>query len=291
MKQRSIGNDFVGRLQVGEIGLGAMAFLQPAAKPRAQILATLRAALEAGITLIDTADAYGPVDAGSAGMGQNESLLGDVLDELGVKSQVVIATKGGHTRTDAGPWLLNSQPAYLRAAVDDSLKRLGVDQIDLYQHHRPDPEVDYADAMGTFKEIFDAGKVRMVGISNANTHQIRQAHEILGDALVSVQNQFAPGFRTSEPELALCQELGLAFLPWSPLGGIGRAATLNGESQAFNNVADELQVSPQQVCLAWMLAKSPVLIPIPGASRPESITDSAKASDLQLTPTQLTLLG
>jgi aryl-alcohol dehydrogenase-like predicted oxidoreductase len=130
----------------------------------------------------------------------------------------------------------------------------------------------------------------MVGISNANPDQIRLAREILGDALVSVQNEFSPTFRSSEAELWLCDELGLAFLPWSPLGGDHTARRLGDRNSAFGHVAGELGVSPQQVCLAWMLAKSPVVIPIPGASRPESISDSAQAADLALKPDQIALL-
>jgi aryl-alcohol dehydrogenase-like predicted oxidoreductase len=174
--------------------------------------------------------------------------------------------------------------------VDASLANLGVEQIDLYQHHRPDPKIPYGDAMTTLKKIHDAGKVRMVGISNANSEHVRQAHEILGAALVSVQNEYSPRFRSSESELRLCDELNLAFLPWSPLGGAWQAAQLGAEHTAFEQVAAELGVSAQQVCLAWMLAKSPRVIPIPGASRPESITDSAKAADLKLTSEQLARL-
>jgi aryl-alcohol dehydrogenase-like predicted oxidoreductase len=127
----------------------------------------------------------------------------------------------------------------------------------------------------------------MAGISNANVDQIRLARDILGDRLVSVQNQFSPVFRTSGPELELCAELGIAFLPWSPLGGIKRAGTLGADSSAFEKVATELGVSPQRVCLAWELALAPIVIPIPGASRPESITDSAQAAELVLTADQV----
>jgi aryl-alcohol dehydrogenase-like predicted oxidoreductase len=174
--------------------------------------------------------------------------------------------------------------------VDASLTNLGVDQIDLYQHHRPDPKVPYAEIMATMKEIYDSGNVRMVGLSNADPDQIRLAREILGDALVSVQNEYSPSFRSSERELWLCDEMGLAFLPWSPLGGSGGAHRLGQRHDVFAQLAGELGVSPQQVCLAWMLAKSPVVIPIPGASRPESIRDSAQAADLSLKPDQLALL-
>jgi aryl-alcohol dehydrogenase-like predicted oxidoreductase len=127
----------------------------------------------------------------------------------------------------------------------------------------------------------------MAGISNANAAQIRTAHGILGDGLVSVQNQYSPAFRSSEPELRLCEDLDLAFLPWSPLGGIAKASDLGSAYEEFAVVAREVDASPQQVCLAWMLASSPVVIPIPGSSRPETIRASAAAVELQLTPDQL----
>ena len=161
-----------------------------------------------------------------------------MLDELGLRSEVLLATKGGHTRTDGGGWALDSSPEHLRAAVDASLQRLGVDQLALWQHHRPDPERDYADILGTLKEIHDSGKVRMVGISNADSDQIRLAHSVLGAALVSVQNEFSPAFRSSRPEIDVCEELGLAFLPWSPLGGLSSAKGLADKHPAFKAVAD-----------------------------------------------------
>ncbi|MGI8881478.1 MAG: aldo/keto reductase [Jatrophihabitans sp.] len=290
MQTRTFGNDTVGRVEVGAIGLGAMAFLQPEAKDRAQILRTIEAALDAGVTLIDTADAYGPDSAGADAQGQNEELVAGILDELGARDRVLLATKGGHVRTDGGGWARDSTARHLRESVDASLRRLGVEQIDLYQHHRPDPAIPYEDAMGTIKEIYEAGKARMVGISNADPDQIRAARDILGDALVSVQNQFSPAFRSSEAELQMADKLGLAFLPWSPLGGIGNAAGLGAEHAVFAEVANELRVSPQQVTLAWMLAKSPLVIPIPGASRPESIQDSAAAAGVKLSDEQYSRL-
>lgn len=284
MRTRRIGTE-----TVGAIGLGAMQLDNPASNTeRAE--ATLRAAVDAGVTLIDTAIAYGPSSLGADTMGRNERLVAALVDRLGVRSDVLIATKGGHVRTAGGGWAVDSSASHLRAAVDASLANLGVEQIDLYQHHRPDPKVPYGEAMLTLKEMHEAGKVRMVGISNANPAQIRQAREVLGSALVSVQNQYSPRFRSSEPELRLCDELGLAFLPWSPLGGAARAGRLGDRHTSFEKVAAELGVSPQQVCLAWMLAKSPCVIPIPGSSRPESIADSARAADLDLSAEHLARL-
>jgi aryl-alcohol dehydrogenase-like predicted oxidoreductase len=288
MHTRTIGNDTVGRTEVGAVGLGLMTFDQTGTQPREQLLDTVRAALDAGVTLFDTADAYGPgEERGADAQGANETLIAGILDELGVRDRVLLATKGGHVRADGGAWDLDSSHDHLVSAVDASLRRLKVDQIALWQHHRPDPKVDYADVLQTLKEIHDSGKVRMVGLSNANPAQIRLASEILGDALVSVQNEFSPRFRTSHPEIELCTELGLAFLPWSPLGGLGNAKELAQKHPAFAEVASELGVSAQQVALAWELAQSPVVIPIPGAKRPESIRDSAAAADLHLTEDQL----
>ena len=172
-----------------------------------------------------------------------------------------------------------------------SLSRLGVEQIALWQHHRPDPKIDYAETIGALTGIAASGKVRMIGLSNADPGQIRAAHEALGDSLVSVQNQFSPKFRSSRPEIDVCEELGLAFLPWSPLGGISDAAELGSRHAAFADVATARDVSPQQVTLAWMLALSPVVIPIPGASRPSSVADSAGAVSLVLDAEDLEALG
>jgi aryl-alcohol dehydrogenase-like predicted oxidoreductase len=291
MRTRTIGNGTVGRVEVGAIGLGLMTFDQSGSQPREQLAATVRAALDAGVTLFDTADAYGPGEEKGAGaQGENERLVASLLDELGVRDQVLLATKGGHVRTEGGGWDTDSTPAHLRQAVDASLSRLAVEQIALWQHHRPDPDVDYAEVIGTLKEIADSGKVRMVGLSNADPDQIRAAHAVLGDALVSVQNQFSPKFRSSRPEIDVCTELGLAFLPWSPLGGLGDAKELADKHPAFATVAQDRGVSAQQVALAWELAQSRVVVPIPGAKRPESITDSAAAADLDLTADEIAAL-
>lgn len=290
MQTRHLGNQTTGRIEVGAIGLGLMTFDQSGAQPREQLADTVRAALDAGVTLFDTADAYGPGDDGAAAQGQNETLVAGLLDELGVRDQVLLATKGGHVRTDGGDWATDSTATHLRSAVDASLGRLGVEQIALWQHHRPDPATPYDEVIGTLKEIADSGKVRMVGLSNADPAQIRAAHAVLGDALVSVQNQFSPKFRSSRPEIEVCEELGLAFLPWSPLGGLGDAKELADKHPAFAEVAQARGVSAQQVALAWELAQSPVVIPIPGAKRPQSITDSAAAADLQLTADELARL-
>jgi aryl-alcohol dehydrogenase-like predicted oxidoreductase len=291
MHTRRLGHDSIGPLEVGAIGLGLMTFDQSGTQPREQLLATVRAALDSGVTLFDTADAYGSgEEKGADAQGQNELLIASLLDELGVREQVLLATKGGHVRTAGGGWGTDSSAAHLHEAVDASLRRLGVDQIALWQHHRPDPAVPYEEVIGTLAQIADSGKVAMVGLSNANSEQIRAASQVLGDALVSVQNQFSPAFRSSRPEIDVCAELGLAFLPWSPLGGLGGAKELADKHPAFADIARARGVSAQQVALAWELAQSPVVIPIPGAKRPESVRDSAAAADLRLSDSELARL-
>jgi aryl-alcohol dehydrogenase-like predicted oxidoreductase len=275
----------IGDVQVGAIGLGAMPMSIEGRPDESRSVATVHAALDAGVTLIDTADAY---HIGADEVGHNESLVAKALASYGGDaSGVLVATKGGHVRPGDGSWTLDGSPEHLKLACEASLKRLGVEAIGLYQFHRPDPAVPYAESVGAIRDLLDAGKIRLAGISNANPDQIRQAQEILGGRLVSVQNQFSPAFRSSEPELRLCDELGVAFLPWSPLGGISKAGDLGSAHGAFARIAEAHGVSPQRVCLAWMLAKSPVVIPIPGSSRPETIRDSVAAAELELTPEEI----
>ncbi len=277
MRDRSIAGT-----PVSAIGLGGMPMSIEGRPDEARSIRTIHAALDAGVTLIDTADAY-HLNAGE--VGHNERLIARGLATYGGDtSRVLVATKGGHLRPGDGSWTVDGSPAHLRQAVEASLKALGVDAIGLYQFHRPDPRVPYAESIGALRELHDAGKVRLTGISNATVAQIDLARTILGESnLASVQNQFSPSFRSSEGELEHCARLGIAFLPWSPFGGSTMAGALGSRHPAFQEVADSRGVSPQQVTLAWMLAKAPVVIPIPGASRPESITDSALAAELELT--------
>jgi aryl-alcohol dehydrogenase-like predicted oxidoreductase len=281
----------IGDLRVGAIGLGAMQVsVREVNVPEEQAVATIHAALDAGVTLIDTADAYSPDEHA---VGHNERVVATALARYGADTgPVLVATKGGHTRLAGGGWGLDGRPEHLRRACEASLKALGVDRIGLYQYHRPDPKVPYAESIGALRELRDAGKVRLVGISNADLEQIRVAQQVLGDSgLASVQNEFSPRFRSSEGELRYCAEQGIAFLPWSPLGGVSDAGGLGSYHPAFAEIAAERGVSPQQVCLAWMLAKAPVVIPIPGASRPESARDSAAAAELVLSEEELARLG
>jgi len=281
VQQRRIGDH-----TVSAIGLGAMPLSTKDPRPSpAEAEAVVHAALDAGVTLIDTADAYARDEAE---FGHNEELVANALRSYG-RADVLVATKGGHTRRGRD-WELDGSPAYLRRACEASLRRLHVDAIGLYQLHRPDPATPWEESMGALRRLADDGLVRMVGISNADIAQIDAARAIVGDALVSVQNQFSPGYRSSADELAHCAAVGLAWLPWSPFGGVSAAGSLDAEAPAFAAVAAELEVSVHRVTLAWHLAQADVVVPIPGASRPSSITDSAAAADLVLTPDQLARL-
>lgn len=274
----------IGAVEVGAVGLGAMPMSIEGRPDEADSIATLHAALDAGVTLIDTADAY---YARADGKGHNESLIAKALATHSRGPEVLVATKGGHVRGADGSWLVDGSPEHLRRACEESLARLEVEAIGLYQFHRPDPEVPYEESVGALRDLLDEGKILMAGISNADPGQILLAREILGGRLAAVQNQFSPAFRSSEPELELCAELDIAFLPWSPLGGVSRAAALGSAYAPFARVAGAHGVSPQRVCLAWMLAKSPVVVPIPGASRPETLRDSVAAAGLVLGPREI----
>jgi len=280
----------LGTMTVSAIGLGGMPMSIEGRPERSRSIATIHAALDAGITLIDTADAY---HVGADEVGHNETLIAEALSSYGGDTtNVLVATKGGHLRPGDGSWTIDSSPEHLRAACDASLARLGVEAIGLYHLHRPDASgVPYEESVGAIRDLLDVGKIQMAGISNANPDQIRTAQDVLGGRLVSVQNQYSPAYRSSEPELRLCQALGIAFLPWSPLGGSSRAADLGSRFAAFQEIADAHGVSPQQVTLAWMLAAAPVVIPIPGSSRPETVLDSARSVELDLSADELERLS
>ena len=267
------------------IGLGAMPMSLSSRPPEERSVRTIHAAIDAGVNLIDTADAYAWDEND---VGHNERLIARALD--GHRDGVLIATKGGHTRRGEA-WELDGSRDHLRAACEASLRALDTDVIDLYQYHRPDPKVPYEESIGAFKELQDEGKVRWVGISNASVEQIEQACSIVD--IVSVQNQLSLEFTSplAKGEVALCEERGIAFLPWSPLGGISNASDAAGEHDAVRQAADAHGVSPQRVALAWLLSLSPAIIPIPGASRPESIQDSVGALDLELTADELQAIG
>jgi aryl-alcohol dehydrogenase-like predicted oxidoreductase len=276
MQQRTIGHR-----QVSALGLGGMPMSIEGRPDASRSIATIHAALDLGITFFDTADAYHR-DAGE--VGHNETLIAKAIASYdGDTSNVLVATKGGHLRPGDGSWTIDSSPEHLKRAAEASRERLGVEKIGLYQLHRPDVNVPYATSVGAIRDLLEDGVIEMAGISNANPEQMRLANEVLDGRLVSVQNQFSPSYRSSEPELTLADEMGIAFLPWSPLGGISSAGDLGDRFEAFKDIADARGVSPQVIALAWELAKSPHVIPIPGSSRPETIRDSATAVDILLT--------
>jgi aryl-alcohol dehydrogenase-like predicted oxidoreductase len=268
------------------IGLGGMPMSLSSRPAEERSIRTIQAAIDAGVDLIDTADAYSRDDRD---IGHNEELIARALE--GRRDGVIVATKGGHTRTRDEGWALDGSPRHLKQACEASLKRLRTDRIDLYQYHRPDPDVPYAESIGALKELQDEGKIRWIGISNADTDQIEEAMGIVD--LVSVQNQLSLEFTSplEKGELALCERHGIAFLPWSPLGGISHAAEAAGRHDPVAEAAEAHGVSPQQVALAWLLSLSPVVIPIPGASRPESIRDSVRAVELELSDDELRAIG
>ena len=279
----------LGTRPVSAVGLGAMPMSIEGRPDRERSIATVHAALDAGVTLVDTADAYHR-DAGE--VGHNEELVAEALRSYGGDtSGVLVATKGGHLRPGDGSWTQDGRPEHLKQAAKESARRLGVEAIGLYQFHRPDTDVPYADSVGALAELLDEGVIQMAGISNADVAQIDEANAVLGGRLASVQNQFSPAFRSSLGELQHCASLGVAFLPWSPLGGIAKASDLGSEHGAFQRVADEHGVSPHQVTLAWELALADVVIPIPGSSRPASTTDSARAAELQLSADEVARLS
>jgi aryl-alcohol dehydrogenase-like predicted oxidoreductase len=285
MKTRQIG-DFAS----SAIGLGEMPMSLESRPDRAQSIRTIHAALDAGVTLVDTAYSY---RRGGEAEAHGELLVAEALRTWGGDaSTVLVATKAGHLRqVPGGGWQQNGRPEHIREVAHASAKALGVEAIGLFYFHRPDPHVPFAESVGALAELLDGGDIVRAGVSNVNPAQIAEAVDILDGRLVAVQNQFSPAFRSSEPELDLCAELGIAFLPWSPLGGIARAKEVGSRFAAFHEVAAAHGVSPQRVVLAWELAKSDRVIPIPGASRPASILDSIEAVDLELSPEELATLG
>ncbi|MFI1913932.1 aldo/keto reductase [Nocardia sp. NPDC020380] len=288
MRTRSLGNETVGVVTVGAIGLGTLGLTLPFRPARDRCVRTIHAAIDAGLTLLDTADSY---CAGPSEFGYGERLVAAALAARpGSADAVLVATKGGYLRPTGDDWRVRGTPEYLRHACENSLRRLGVETIGLYQHHQVDPAVSYAESLGALRELWAEGKIRMVGICNVSIEQIEIARRVLGSALVSVQNRFAPNHRATEGDLTYCGTAGLAFLPWCPLGSIAEAGTLGARHPAFAAVAAERGVSPQQICLAWHLAKAPTVIPIPGASRPESVLASAAAAEIELTAGELARL-
>jgi aryl-alcohol dehydrogenase-like predicted oxidoreductase len=268
-------------IDVHPIGLGEMPMSLDGRPDEERSIRTIHAALDAGVELIDTADAYARDDRD---IGHGERLVAKALK--GRRDDVIVATKGGLLRSRDQSWPPDGRPEHLRAACEASLRALETDRIDLYQFHRPDRKVPYAESIGTFKELQDEGKVRWVGISNATVAELEEALSIVD--VVSVQNQLSLSYTRpiGKGEVQACTDRGIAFLAWSPLGGIGSAESASGVDPVAA-AAQAHDVSPQQVALAWLLSLGPTVIPIPGSSRPETITDSLRAAELELSAAEL----
>ena len=259
-----------GDITIHRLGFGAMRItgrgIWGPPPDRDVAKAVLRRVVELGIDLIDTADSYGPH--------VSEELIAEALHPY--PDGLTIATKGGLERTGPGVWPRNGRPEHLRAACDGSLRRLRVDRIDLYQLHAPDPAVPYAESVGALKELQDEGKIRHVGVSNVSVAQLAEARSIVDVA--SVQNRFNLVDRASQDVLEACERDGLAFLPWHPLAA-GNLALPGG---VVAEIAHRRGFTPGQVALAWLLARSPVMLPIPGTGSPGHLEENADAVLLTL---------
>ncbi|MDP2312928.1 MAG: aldo/keto reductase [Pseudomonadota bacterium] len=277
--RRTIGSS---GLTVAPIGLGGMPMSIHGRPSEADALRTIHAALDAGMDLIDTADVYCLDDND---IGHNERLIAKALRERADTTGVVVATKGGLERP-AGDWTTNGRPDHLRRACDKSLAALGVTQIQLYQLHAPDDDVPFADSVGALAELRADGKIAHIGLSNVSVEEIEIARAIV--PIVSVQNRCNPFDRTAWTDGVVqhCTTHGIAFLPYSPVGG-GRGKAKVATDATLLGVGQRHGVSPFQVALAWLLAKSPVMLPIPGASKVASAVDSAAAMKLTLTEADL----
>ena len=261
-----------GDLPVNRLGFGAMRLTGEGIwgwpPDRANSLKVLRRAVELGVNLIDTADAYGPeVD---------ELLIAEALYPY--PKDLVIATKGGNTRPGPGQWVPDGRPEYLKQCVDKSLKRLRLERIDLYQLHRVDPKVPMEDSLGVLKEMQDAGKIRHVGLSEVSPDEVKRARKIL--PIVSVQNQYNIGNRKWEDTLTYCEKESLGFMPWSPIGGSRGLKA----GDALEAAAKTHGVTVVQLALAWLLHRSPIMLPIPGTSSVAHLEENVVAAKLKLTP-------
>ena len=259
-----------GDLEVRRLGFGAMRITgdgiwgSPDDPDEARRL--LRRVVDIGIDLIDTADSYGPE--------VSENLIAEALHPY--PDGVVIATKGGMRRTGPGEWPRDARPERLRECCEGSLRRLKLDRIDLYQLHAPDPNVPYEDSIGALKELQDEGKIRHIGVSNVSVEQLEQARGLVD--VVTVQNRYNLTDRSSEDVLEACEEARIGFIPWFPLA-TGSLAEPGG---VLDEVAHAHDATPGQVALAWLLARSRVMLPIPGTSSIEHLEENLAAEELTL---------
>jgi pyridoxine 4-dehydrogenase len=264
-----------GDLEVRRLGFGAMRICGPAIlgwpEDRENALRVLRRAVELGVNLIDTADSYGPE--------VSELLIAEALHPY--PDGLVVATKGGLLRTSSGAWRRGGRPEHLREACEGSLRRLRVDRIDLYQLHAPDPQVPFEESVGELGRLRAEGKIRHVGLSNVSVEQLRRAQELV--EIVSVQNRYSLADRKWAEVLDECERQGLAFLPWYPLA-VGRLAEPGG---SLGRIADVHGATPAQVALAWLLARSPVVVPIPGTASVAHLEENVAAASLVLSDEEL----
>lgn len=286
----------IGRWNVSAVGLGCMPLSFTHMVPhREQAIATIHRALDLGITLLDTANVYAPTwDS----VGHNEALVAEALSlytGVAVTSDVLVTTKGGITRSEGEVWGRASSESALMRACEASMTALGTTVIDLYQHHRHDPSMSFADQMRALAAVRDSGWVRSVGLSNVNLAELGVALDVLGgpadNGVVSVQNEFSPRYRHDRDVLDRCTELGIAFLPWSPLGGSDHAQDVGTTYTEFAVVGAELNTTAHEVALAWLLHLSPVVIPIPGATKPVTVDSIVRATGLELSQSQMERLN
>lgn len=268
----TIGDLTVNRLGYGTMRLTGRGVFGPP-QDRRQAIQVLRRAVELGVNFIDTADSYGPYVA--------EELVAEALYPY--PDELVIATKGGFERPGPGQWVENGRPEHLRQALEGSLRRLKVDRIDLWQLHRIDPKVPADEQFGVLAEFVRAGKVRYIGLSEVGIENIERARAVL--PIMSVQNRYNLVNRRWDDVVDFCTQAGIAFIPWYPLG----AGSLEKESRdqanataAIERVAQRLHVTPLQVALAWLLARSPMMLPIPGTSNPAHLEENVRAAELKL---------
>lgn len=272
-----------GDLVVNRMGFGAMRVTGPGIwgepKDPAEARRVLRRAVELGVNFIDTADAYGPE--------VSERLIAEALYPY--PSGLVIASKGGLIRPSASEWVADGRPQHLREACEASLARLRIARIDLYQLHRIDPNVPLEDSLGELSRLREQGKIRHVGVSNFSTAELARAQRVM--PIVSVQNRYNVADRSSDAVLSACAEHDLAFIPWAPIAH-GSSDTLEGRSRtALEKAAADHGVSVVQVAIAWLLAKSPVMLPIPGTSSVPHLEENIAAADVRLTPAELAAIG
>src|ERR1022692_1964549 len=269
-----IGND----LRIARLGYGAMRITgkgiwgEPA--DRAEAIRVVRRAVELGVNFIDTADSYGPF--------VSEEIIAEALHPY--PAGLVIATKGGFMRPGPDQWVENGKPEHLRSACEGSLRRLRLERIDLYQLHRIDPKVPAEDQLGTLKNLQAQGKIKHIGLSEVNVDQVKHAQTIVD--IVSVQNRYSVTDRGSEDVLNYCEQHDIAFIPWFPLA----AGRLAGPDSPIGRVAKQLNATPSQVALAWLLKRSPVMLPIPGPSKVQHLEENIAAAGLEIDDSEFNAL-